>query len=299
LKSGDEAPLPADGMKPNFTEKPVIRQSDDGNIIFECRVISEPSPTIEWFHQNKLIKEGSRHKYALKSDRHTHLVSLTISKPSNDDAGDYRVIAKNLKGEGTASISLSFDQGKAKVPSGKPPRFPKKPTIKQIDTDLILECILEANPNPTITWYHGNKIVKEGPRHIITKKETAKDTYQLTLEIKDPETPDGGQYRCNAVNDLGESNANIALNFQEEETEEEEEDDLSPSFVSNPKITPMNSGQLIVMECHVRSTAKITTTWFKGSTKVIETAKIKSSITEVKKEEYSAKLELNVSLLSE
>ena len=299
--SGDEAPLPADGMKPNFTEKPVIRQSADGSkIIFECKLIADPVPSIEWFHQDKVVREGSRHKYTLFSDKHTHLASLEISKPSISDAGDYRVVAKNSKGEGVASISLNFDQGKAKVPSGKPPRFPKKPTIKQVATDLILECILEANPFPTITWFHGTKVVKEDSRHKISCKEIAKETYQLTLEIKDPETPDGGNYRCNAINELGESNANIALNFQEEEEteeEEEEEEDLSPSFISPPKIIPKNGGALIIMECRVQSSSKITTSWFKGSSKVTETTKIKSSIIEDKKEEYTVRLELNVSYL--
>ena len=42
---------------------------------------------------------------------------------------------------------------KPKLPDGIPPRFPKKPNIKQEGDDLILECILEANPLPEITWY--------------------------------------------------------------------------------------------------------------------------------------------------
>lgn len=32
--------------------------------------------------------------------------------------------------------------------------------------------------------------------------------------FQDPVAEDGGNYRCNAINELGESNANIALNFQ-------------------------------------------------------------------------------------
>lgn len=46
---GDEAPVPDDTIKPTFTERPVIRQSDDGTkITFECRCVGKPKPTIAW-----------------------------------------------------------------------------------------------------------------------------------------------------------------------------------------------------------------------------------------------------------
>jgi Immunoglobulin I-set domain len=107
-----------------------------------------------------------------------------------------------------------------RIPAGKPPRFPKKPTIKQ-DEDpiseemlLIMECILEANPGPEIRWFRGDFAIEETtPRYKMTRKKTARDQYTLTLTIRAPTQEDGGQYRCNAVNAYGESNANIALNF--------------------------------------------------------------------------------------
>lgn len=46
---GDEAPVPDDGIKPTFTERPIIRQSDDGGrITFECRCVGDPKPIITW-----------------------------------------------------------------------------------------------------------------------------------------------------------------------------------------------------------------------------------------------------------
>lgn len=108
-----------------------------------------------------------------------------------------------------------------RIPAGKPPRFPKKPTIKQDEdpiseeTLLIMECILEANPSPEIKWFRGDTpILESSDRHKLARKKTARDTYTLTLTIRAPTQEDGGQYRCNAVNSYGESNANIALNFQ-------------------------------------------------------------------------------------
>lgn len=101
-----------------------------------------------------------------------------------------------------------------RIPDGKGPRFPKKPTIRQEGDVLIMECVLEAYPVPDIAWFHGDKELKDGSKMKMSRKATGKDTFNLTLEILGPTREDGGNYRCNAFNLFGESNANIALNFQ-------------------------------------------------------------------------------------
>lgn len=101
-----------------------------------------------------------------------------------------------------------------RVPDEKAPRFPRKPTIHQDGDTLVMECELEAYPAPDIVWYQGSKVILDTGRIRMTKKSTGKDTYILKLEINDPVPEDGGAYRCNACNIYGESNANIALNFQ-------------------------------------------------------------------------------------
>lgn len=77
-----------------------------------------------------------------------------------------------------------------------------------------MECILEGNPVPDIRWFRGDFAIEETtPRYKMARKKTGRDQYTLTLTIRAPTKEDGGQYRCNAVNAFGESNANIALNF--------------------------------------------------------------------------------------
>lgn len=50
INLGDEAPVPDDGIKPTFTERPVIRQSEDGgNVTFECRCVGDPKPSVTWY----------------------------------------------------------------------------------------------------------------------------------------------------------------------------------------------------------------------------------------------------------
>jgi len=47
------------------------------------------------------------------------------------------------------------------------PTFSKKPSIKQEDDGkrLLFECIIQADPKPTIAWIHGGKPVIDSPRH--------------------------------------------------------------------------------------------------------------------------------------
>lgn len=160
--------------------------------------------------------ESKRYRSQLITDRHNHLATLTFLNPlTNSDAGQYRFVARNNFGSVETNIELPFGpDGRPIIQMAVAPRFPKKPTIRQKGNVLILECVLEANPYPEITWYHGTKVITDDSRHKTTRSENGTNMYLLGLEIKDPTLEDGGTYRCNAVNEKGESNANIALNFQ-------------------------------------------------------------------------------------
>ncbi|KAM7286911.1 twitchin [Ixodes scapularis] len=282
----DSDDIPEEGAKPTFVEKPMIKQSDDGNkIIFECRLMADPPPSIEWYHKGKIVKEDARHKYRIATENHTHTVALEVANVKSEDGGEYKVVASNEHGEGHANITLNFegDSGKPKVPDGKAPRFPKKPTIRQEGDALVLECILEAHPFPEISWFLGPKKIADGTRHKISKKETAKHTYLLSLEIRDPTTEDGGNYRCNAVNELGDSNANITLNLKGGEPPKTGD---PPVFTEKAKIIPKDSGAIIVMECHVKSKTAPQFTWLHGSDPVKEDPHIKFNMVKEGTEDY-------------
>eukprot|EP00091_Calanus_sinicus_P014150 TRINITY_DN3153_c0_g1_i3.p3 TRINITY_DN3153_c0_g1~~TRINITY_DN3153_c0_g1_i3.p3 ORF type:complete len:201 (+),score=56.65 TRINITY_DN3153_c0_g1_i3:787-1389(+) len=154
------AAIPTGGVEPTFTERPVIRQSDEGTkIIFQCRLAGEPKPSLTWYHGEKKVTESSRVKMSMKLDKKMYyLCCLEISNVEAGDAGQYKAIAKNDSGESQATINLTFDEsvaGKPKIPDGVAPRFPSKPTIRQEGDNLVMECQLEAHPLPEITWYRG------------------------------------------------------------------------------------------------------------------------------------------------
>ncbi|GFU44848.1 ig-like domain-containing protein, partial [Nephila pilipes] len=52
-----------DGIPPTFAKKPSIRQEDEGRrLLFECRILADPKPTVYWYHDNNPVKESSRCK---------------------------------------------------------------------------------------------------------------------------------------------------------------------------------------------------------------------------------------------
>ncbi len=94
------------------------------------------------FHNDKQISATSaRHKVTMDLDAKLYyLCRLEISNVDAADAGTYKAVAANNFGEGFATINLTFEEGvgaKPKIPDGIPPRFPKKPTIRQEGDNLV------------------------------------------------------------------------------------------------------------------------------------------------------------------
>ncbi|GFX06161.1 ig-like domain-containing protein [Trichonephila clavipes] len=57
-----------DGIPPTFAKKPSIRQEDEGRrLLFECRILADPKPTVYWYHDNDPVKESSRCKTTTKN----------------------------------------------------------------------------------------------------------------------------------------------------------------------------------------------------------------------------------------
>lgn len=103
----------ADRFAPSFTKKPKLRQEDDGNkLIFDCQLSAAPAPDIQWFRGEDMVKESERIKITVKpgSGKNVHNVQLILDDVEEEDAGLYKVKAKNKMGEVAASINLNFSR---------------------------------------------------------------------------------------------------------------------------------------------------------------------------------------------
>lgn len=45
---------------PRFTQKPSIQQTTQGDLLMECHIEADPSPTVKWHHTGQLLSASSR-----------------------------------------------------------------------------------------------------------------------------------------------------------------------------------------------------------------------------------------------
>lgn len=102
----------AEDFAPSFTQKPQLRQEDEGNrLIFECQLLASPKPEITWFRGETQLAEDNRTNMRIQSvGTNKFLVVLELDDVIESDAGLYKVKAKNKMGEVAASINLNFSR---------------------------------------------------------------------------------------------------------------------------------------------------------------------------------------------
>ena len=99
---------PPPSSPPSFIGKPVIRQVQK-SIIFECRLKAEPAPSITWMQGNNVIQSGGRIIISQKKEGDIHILNFEIVGVGIQDGGEYKVLAKNTKGEAAATINLNLE----------------------------------------------------------------------------------------------------------------------------------------------------------------------------------------------
>ncbi|XP_033116214.1 twitchin-like [Anneissia japonica] len=156
---------------PSFIEKPTIKQEDDGrHLIFEVKVMAEPSPNINWYFGNKKIVDGGRYQIKKKTQGKIHILILDMTGVTPSDAGNFRIVVDNEKGEATSTINVSFE-----VQIGKPKKV-KVNTLNPLHIDFI-----------------SHKEVIEDYSESVTETETEIIEEKLTVvkQLKDQDLIDG------------------------------------------------------------------------------------------------------------
>ena len=74
---------------------------------------ADPVPTFTWYLENSAIKNPAKYKQRILSEGKTHTLILEINNLVAKDSGDYKLVAKNSRGEAEANIKLNIDSRKS------------------------------------------------------------------------------------------------------------------------------------------------------------------------------------------
>ncbi|RCN29622.1 immunoglobulin I-set domain protein [Ancylostoma caninum] len=146
-------------------------------------------------------------------------------EPHAGDGGAYKCTAKNQLGESNANINLNFAGAGAEEPKSKGPSFVGKPRIIPKDGGalIVMECKVKSPTPPVAKWMKDGVPLQMGGLYHAVFTDLGDQTFLCQLEIRGPSASDAGQYRCNLRNEQGETNANLALNFEEPDPSERQE----------------------------------------------------------------------------
>lgn len=225
---------------PRFTKKPSIQQTPQGDLLMECHLEADPSPDIVWHHAGTPISAGPRVTLTLTNLQDIlYKAVLIIKEPSVGDGGAYKCTASNQFGESNANINLNFAGGADDQKPSKGPTFLSKPKIIPKDGGalVVMECRVKSASTPTAQWYKDGAAIYESSLFKVVYTDLGDSQHLFQLEIHGPSAGDAGQYRCNIKDDQGETNANLALNFEQDTEERQEKSEKREKHSASPKPT--------------------------------------------------------------
>lgn len=95
------------GSAPTFSSTPTILQAS-GGVLFDVNLSAHPTPSVQWFKGSTAIVDGGRYHVITQTDGLHYTLQLRIDNISEEDAGAYKVTAKNNLGESNANINLNL-----------------------------------------------------------------------------------------------------------------------------------------------------------------------------------------------
>ncbi|TSL47575.1 Hemicentin-1 [Bagarius yarrelli] len=166
-------------------------------VALSCEATGIPPPTLSWLKDRKPI-QGNSNAIFMPGGR-----TLQILKAKMSDGGKYSCVAINPAGEAHKIIYLTvFVPPSIRDSGGDSPVL----VSVRVGNSITLECLSNAIPPPTITWYKNGRLLTE-----TTNLRFLADGQ--SLEIKETEVSDTGLYVCKASNVAGQVDKNFHLNI--------------------------------------------------------------------------------------
>ncbi|XP_059509153.1 myopalladin isoform X2 [Stegostoma tigrinum] len=241
-----------------------FRVVEGSPVTISCKLVGIPVPKVYWFKDGKQISRKNEH-FKMKRDG-DGTCSLYIESATNDDDGNYTVMAVNPQGRNSSSghllvqstpirgrmvPSVQSKGTRSRVSQGEEPvqeRF-FCPHFLQASGDMIahegqicrLDCKVSGLPNPDLMWLLNGKPILPDATHKMLVRENG--IHSLLIE---PLTPaDAGTYTCIATNKAGQSSFSLELSIVAKEITK------APVFIEKLRNTGVPEGHPVRIECRV------------------------------------------------
>ncbi|XP_070817740.1 hemicentin-1 [Chaetodon trifascialis] len=161
-----------------------------------CETNAVPPPTLTWYKDGQLLTSNDK-VLILPGGR-----VLQIPRAQAEDSGRYTCVAVNEAGED----SIQYDVRVLLPPiiRGADSDLPDEVTVL-VNKTTQLECHVDGNPAPKITWFKDSQPVSsDGPHRILSNGRT--------LQVLTAQVSDTGRYMCVADNVAGSAEKSFNLN---------------------------------------------------------------------------------------
>ncbi|XP_043912302.1 myopalladin isoform X2 [Protopterus annectens] len=243
-----------------------FRVTEGTPITFTCKVVGIPVPKVYWFKDGKQISKKNPHCVMKREGDGT--CSLSIEACTNDDDGNYTIMAANPQGRISCSGHLMVQSAPLRsrlAPAVQSHRVRTRPTqgeeletvqerffrphFLQAPGDMVanegrlcrLDCKVSGLPTPDLMWLLNGKPLLPGANHKMLVRENG--VHSLLI---DPLTQnDAGTYTCIATNKAGQSSFNLELTVAAKEVKK------APIFLEKLQNTGIPEGHAVRLECRV------------------------------------------------
>ncbi|KAJ8393242.1 hypothetical protein AAFF_G00063140 [Aldrovandia affinis] len=233
---------------------------------FTCKVVGIPIPKVYWFKDGKQILKKNVHYKKMREGDGT--CALHIESTTNDDDGNYTVMAANPQGRISCSGHLIVQTGPVRgrltpmihsqrvrsrvqeAEDGEPiqERF-FRPHFLQAPGDMVahegrlcrLDCKVSGLPNPDLMWLRNGIPILPDFYHRMLVRENGIHS----LLIDPLKQSDAGTYTCIATNKAGQNSFCLELSVVERELKR------GPMFVERLQNTGIAEGSPVRLECRV------------------------------------------------
>uniref|UniRef100_A0A8C4GTT4 Ig-like domain-containing protein n=1 Tax=Dicentrarchus labrax TaxID=13489 RepID=A0A8C4GTT4_DICLA len=233
-------------------------------VTLSCKIVGVPVPKVYWFKDGKQILRKNVHYKKIREGDGT--CALHIESTTNDDDGNYTIMAANPQGRISCSGHLIVQTGPPRnrltpihsqrvrtriqeVESEQTEERFFRPHFLQAPGDMLahegrlcrLDCKVSGLPNPELMWLVNGRPIYPDLYHKMLVRENG--IHSLVI---DPLTQnDAGTYTCIASNKAGQSSFNLELKVVEKEMKH------PPQFLEKLQNMGIPEGTPVRLECRV------------------------------------------------